>query len=130
MAALTGAAGTANIRADGVWRSLVARLLWEQEVGGSNPLTPTTLSERRDEVECPAFSNVGKDSNLLLRFAFLLRLPGFATESPVRAVPGAPARRSGAVLRRVPPRPLLPRPVQAVAGRQQVLLRRSGLTPA
>ena len=29
------------MRADGVWRSLVARLLWEQEVGGSNPLTPT-----------------------------------------------------------------------------------------
>ncbi len=26
---------------NGVWRSLVARLLWEQDVGGSNPLTPT-----------------------------------------------------------------------------------------
>src|SRR5213083_212015 len=26
----------------GVWRSLVAHLLWEQGVGGSNPLTPTT----------------------------------------------------------------------------------------
>ncbi len=25
----------------GVWRSLVAHLLWEQGVGGSNPLTPT-----------------------------------------------------------------------------------------
>src|SRR5690606_11147474 len=25
----------------GVWRSLVALLLWEQEVGGSNPSTPT-----------------------------------------------------------------------------------------
>ena len=24
----------------GAWRSLVARLLWEQEVGGSNPLAP------------------------------------------------------------------------------------------
>ena len=26
----------------GAWRSLVARLLWEQEVGGSNPLAPTS----------------------------------------------------------------------------------------
>ena len=26
----------------GVWRSPVAHLLWEQGVGGSNPLTPTT----------------------------------------------------------------------------------------
>ena len=26
----------------GAWRSLEARLLWEQEVGGSNPLAPTS----------------------------------------------------------------------------------------
>jgi hypothetical protein len=31
-------------RNDGMWRSLVAHLLWEQGVGGSNPLIPTTLS--------------------------------------------------------------------------------------
>ncbi len=28
-------------RTDGVWRSLVARPLWERKVVGSNPATPT-----------------------------------------------------------------------------------------
>ncbi len=31
-------------RTDGVWRSLVARPLWERKVVGSNPATPTTSS--------------------------------------------------------------------------------------
>jgi hypothetical protein len=30
----------------GAWRSLVAHLLWEQGVGGSNPLAPTSLRQR------------------------------------------------------------------------------------
>ena len=32
-----------KLRIIGAWRSLAARLLWEQEVGGSNPLAPTNL---------------------------------------------------------------------------------------
>ena len=28
----------------GTWRSLVARLLWEQDVAGSNPVVPTTYA--------------------------------------------------------------------------------------
>ena len=31
-----------NLSEIGAWRSLVAHLLWEQGVGGSNPLAPTS----------------------------------------------------------------------------------------
>ena len=34
----------------GAWRSLVARLLWEQEVGGSNPLAPTNKFKHLERV--------------------------------------------------------------------------------
>ena len=36
--------GKATTRIFGVWPSLVRRLLWEQEITGSNPVTPTILS--------------------------------------------------------------------------------------
>jgi hypothetical protein len=32
-----------NWQAIGEWRSLVAHLLWEQRVAGSNPVSPTNL---------------------------------------------------------------------------------------
>ena len=44
---MTGSAASAQIRCgrstDGVWLSLVERLVWDQEVPGSNPGTPTTF---------------------------------------------------------------------------------------
>src|SRR6267378_3547891 len=40
---LREAARTGANLGDGAWRSLVAHLLWEQDVGGSNPLAPTIL---------------------------------------------------------------------------------------
>ena len=33
-----------QLNLNGAWRSLVAHLLWEQGVGGSNPLAPTKSS--------------------------------------------------------------------------------------
>ena len=34
---------TASLGCNGVWRSLVARMLWEHDVAGSNPVTPTCV---------------------------------------------------------------------------------------
>src|SRR5439155_18888119 len=41
--ALPEATRTGATLGDGAWRSLVAHLLWEQDVGGSNPLAPTIV---------------------------------------------------------------------------------------
>ena len=38
--------------AHGVWRSLVAHLLWEQGAAGSNPATPTTFTVRAPRWRC------------------------------------------------------------------------------
>ena len=39
----------------GVWRSWLARLLWEQEAGGSSPLTPTNICGYRIAIIMSAF---------------------------------------------------------------------------
>ena len=47
----------------GAWRSLVAHLLWEQRVGGSNPSAPTTLKPHIYAVfSYPAYSGYGDAS--------------------------------------------------------------------
>src|SRR5687767_6956707 len=42
----------------GAWRSLVAHLLWEQGVGGSNPLAPTAKWARPLREPCGCSSTV------------------------------------------------------------------------
>lgn len=46
-------------RTDGVWRSLVARPLWERKVVGSNPATPTTGSVSSDPQRAATRSRCG-----------------------------------------------------------------------
>jgi hypothetical protein len=43
----------------GAWRSLEARLLWEQEVGGSNPLAPTIKKIKSISYETSISSKIG-----------------------------------------------------------------------
>ena len=39
---------------NGVWRSLVARLVWDQKVQGSNPCTPTMKVMKKAKIYKPA----------------------------------------------------------------------------
>jgi hypothetical protein len=39
-----GRPGRRNAGSSGLWRSLVARFVWDEDVAGSNPVSPTTVS--------------------------------------------------------------------------------------
>lgn len=53
-------------RTDGVWRSLVARPLWERKVVGSNPATPTSRSSARGLGETASMIALWADCRLRL----------------------------------------------------------------
>ena len=42
----------------GTWRSLVARLLWEQDVAGSNPVVPTIFQQYAWQLRYTTYSRV------------------------------------------------------------------------
>lgn len=50
-------------KVDGEWRSLAARLLWEQEAGGSNPPSPTAGREGCNYRRCTLSCLSGSPSN-------------------------------------------------------------------
>ena len=64
---------------NGEWRSLVARAVWDREVAGSNPVSPT--NEYCIEITLPSDCIVGKIYELLV----LQELINRAYKMPVRA---------------------------------------------
>jgi hypothetical protein len=56
---------TYNIQADGVWRSLVSRLVRDQEASGSNPDTPTIEKSLETQWVSRLFPIYGLFSNRL-----------------------------------------------------------------
>ncbi len=72
----------------GAWRSLVAHLLWEQRVGGSNPSAPTNFPRtgpaQGRRARRSACSSTGQSTGLLSRGLQVRVLPG--APSPVWAV--------------------------------------------
>ena len=68
--------------ADGAWRSLVARVLWEHEVPGSNPAAPTTL--------WPMIAVTGATGGVGGRVARALAAQGLALRLVVRDAARAP----------------------------------------
>ena len=66
----------------GAWRSLVAHLLWEQGVGGSNPLAPTAKLARPLREPCGCSSTVEPQPSKLVMG---VRFPSPALAHPARS---------------------------------------------
>ena len=66
----------------GAWRSLVARLLWEQEVGGSNPSAPTSDPGSRPERQVTDRTEYMRDSLAPNGLSVACRIIGFRSRSP------------------------------------------------
>ncbi len=47
-----------------MWRSWLARLVWDQEAGGSSPLTPTKIRSALAELFYLRVYNIGMDQNV------------------------------------------------------------------
>ena len=62
----------------GVWRSLVAHVLWEHGAAGSNPVTPTSLRPLGQAVKTPPFhgGNTGSSPVEVAIFLILNRVKG------------------------------------------------------
>ena len=71
----------------GVWRGLVAHLLWEQRVGGSNPLAPSSFvnkpqylikcgSETQTNDTTPAIDSRGGQMKILTFFVVIFLIAG------------------------------------------------------
>ena len=59
--------GTSLFVINGVWRSWLARLVWDQKAGGSSPLTPTIFRLRK--MVRHSFSEGGlREDNLLFDY--------------------------------------------------------------